>query len=167
MLSCNCTYLETGMPKLKTIYYFNQVANLIKLFYHNNLLPFQSNTITLCYKEWHFITMVKVYIVWQNLSSWEWILRHQRDGRIQDPPSLIDSLFVLLICITKNTQVSIFTNGHFQPMPFPFLSYAPSLTLLIGSSHSLSLPLHLTPPLFSLLWFHINTPMILWDSIIE
>jgi hypothetical protein len=58
---------------------------------------------------------------------------------------LIDSLFILLIYIAKNTQASFFTNGHFQPTPFPFLSNAPSLTPLIYRSLSLSLPLCLLP----------------------
>ncbi len=53
-----------------------------------------------------------------------------------------------------NTQVSIFTNDHFWPMPLPFLSNALSLTPLIhcslSLSLSLSLPLHSLPTLFSL-----------------
>jgi hypothetical protein len=66
----------------------------------------------------------------------------------QDLSLLICSLFVLLICFAKNTQVSIFTNGLFQPTPFPFLSNATSLTLLICHSLFLSLPSSpLTPPL--------------------
>ncbi len=86
--------------------------------------------------------------VWQKMLSWERMLLHQRNGRIRDLPNLIDSLFVLLICIAKNTQVSIFPNGHFQPTPFLFLSNAPSLTLLNHCSLSLSLftysPLYFT-----------------------
>ncbi len=53
-------------------------------------------------------------------------------------PKMIDSLLILLICFAKNTHVSLFINGHFLPMPYPFLSNAPSL---IPLSHcSLSLP---------------------------
>ncbi len=107
--------------------------------------------------------------LWQNMSSLEQILRHQWNCRIWDPPNLIDSLFVLLICIAKNTQVSIFTNcTHGISMPFLFLSYAPSFTLLIRCSLSLSPSLTSYSSLgFHLLWFHRNTLMILWDGIIE
>jgi hypothetical protein len=74
--------------------------------------------------------------------SWcEWMLRRQWNWRIWDSPYLIDSLFVLLVCITKNTQVSLFTNRHFQPTAFPLLSNTPSLTRLICCSLSLSSPL--------------------------
>ncbi len=73
-----------------------------------------------------------------NMSSWEQMLRHQWNRRIWDPPKMIDSLWILLICWAQNTQVSFFPNGHFQPMPFPFLSNSPSLTLLIHCSLSLS-----------------------------
>jgi hypothetical protein len=58
----------------------------------------------------------------------------------QDLSLLIDNLFVLLICFTKNIQVSFFTNGHFQPTPFQFSSNASSLTPLIRHSLFLSLP---------------------------
>jgi hypothetical protein len=51
--------------------------------------------------------------------------------RIKDLPKMIDSLFALLICIDKNCKVSLSTNGHFQPVPFPFLSNTMSLTTLI------------------------------------
>jgi hypothetical protein len=91
----------------------------------------------------------------------------------QDLSLLIDSLLILLIlliCFSKNTQVSFFTNGHFQPTPFPFLSNAPSLTPLIRHSHSLSLSLSLSaysPLCFHLLRFHINTLMILKVVVIE
>jgi len=82
----------------------------------------------------------------------------------QDLSLLIDSLFIILICFTKNTQVSSSTNGHFQPTPFPFLSNVLSLTPLIHCSLSLSLSLSLSaysPLCFHLLRFHLNTPMIL------
>jgi hypothetical protein len=60
---------------------------------------------------------------------------------------LIDVLFVLFI-----KYPGVFFNSHFsQPTLFPILSYAPSLTLLIASSLSLSLPLScLFPTMFSL-----------------
>ncbi len=93
--------------------------------------------------------------VWWNMSSREWMLRHQWNWRIWDPPNLIDSLFVLLICITKNTQVSIFTKGHFSPTPFPFsvqCFFSHSVNLLL--SFSLSLPLHVLPTLLHLLISH-------------
>jgi hypothetical protein len=49
----------------------------------------------------------------------------------QDLSLMIDNLLIILICFTKNTQVSFFTNAHFQPTPFPFLPNTPSLALLI------------------------------------
>jgi hypothetical protein len=49
-------------------------------------------------------------------------------------PRWIDNQFILLICFAKNTQVSLFINGHFQLTPFPFLPYTPSLTPLIRCS---------------------------------
>ncbi len=53
---------------------------------------------------------------------------------------------ILFISIAKNIQVVFFTNSHFKPMLFPFLSYVPSLTLLICYSLSPSLsPSLLTP----------------------
>jgi hypothetical protein len=66
----------------------------------------------------------------------------------RDLSCLTDSLLILLICVTKNTQVSFFTYGHFQPTPFPHLSDALSLTLLICLSLSLSLSAY-SPTLFS------------------
>ncbi len=67
----------------------------------------------------------------------------------QDLSLLTDSLLIPLIFFTKKTQVSFFTNGHFQPAPFPLLSNAPSLTLLLSLPFSLSLPLCLFPSPFS------------------
>jgi hypothetical protein len=71
-------------------------------------------------------------------------------------------------CMAKNTQMFNFSNDHFWPTPFPFLSYAPSLSMLIHWCHSLSLSplLPQLSTLFHLLWFLINTPLIWWDSII-
>jgi hypothetical protein len=85
--------------------------------------------------------------LWQNIALREWMLCHQRNWRIWNPPNLIDRLFIRLICITKNTQVFNFSNGHFWPTPFPFLSNAPSLTLLIHCSLSLSPSISINPPL--------------------
>ncbi len=106
--------------------------------------------------------------VWWNMSLWERMLRHQRKLKNSKMPNLIDSLFVLLICIAKNTQVFNFNNGHLWPTPLSFLSNTMSLTPLIRCSLSLSLCLllHLFPTLFHLWYFHINTPLILWDRII-
>ncbi len=89
--------------------------------------------------------------MWRNIALWEWMLEHQKNPRIWNPPNIIDSLFILLICITKNTQVLDFSNGHFWPKTLPPLSYAPSLTLLIccSLSFSLSFLLHQLPTLFS------------------
>ncbi len=60
----------------------------------------------------------------------------------QDLSLMIDNLLIILICFIWNTQVSFFTNAHFQPMSFPFLPNTPSLALLICCSlflsHSLS-----------------------------
>ncbi len=82
---------------------------------------------------------------------WERMLQHARNWRIWNLPNLIDSLFVLLIPISKNTQVSFLTNDHFWTTPFPFLSSALCLTLLIRCSLSLSQLLLLLPTLFLLL----------------
>jgi hypothetical protein len=79
----------------------------------------------------------------------------------QDSSPLIDSLWILLIqliCLIKNTQVSFFTNGHFQPTPFAFLFNAPSLTPLICCSLSpYSFSSAYSPLCFHLLQFHITT----------
>jgi hypothetical protein len=83
----------------------------------------------------------------QNILSWEGMLRHQQNWRIRDPPKLIDSLFVLMICIDKYTQVFDFTNGHLLPTPWPVLTNAPSLTPLICYSLSLSPSLSSDSPL--------------------
>ncbi len=92
----------------------------------------------------------------------EWILWQQIDRRIWNPSHFDWQLFVLLICIDKNTQVFNFTNGHFWPM----------LLLSVCSSAALCLPLQpfsLTPhsilPVENLR-IHINTLLIWWDSII-
>ncbi len=80
---------------------------------------------------------------WKNLRPTQDLISH-----------LIDVIFVLLIWPFWNTQVSFFNNGHFQPMPFTFLSNALSLTPLIHCSLSLSLPLSIYSPLcFHLLTF--------------
>ncbi len=77
--------------------------------------------------------------------------------RIRWIPNLIDSFFVLLICNPINTLVSIFTNGHFWPTPFPFLSNAPSLTPLTRCSLSPSLsPSPCTP--------HSVSPVVIWHK---
>ncbi len=81
-----------------------------------------------------------------NMLSWEQMLQHLWNWRIWDPPNLIGSLFVLLICIDKNTQVFNFTYSHFWPTPFPFLTNALSLTSLIGCTVSLSLSLSSDSP---------------------
>ncbi len=100
--------------------------------------------------------------LWQNTLSWERMLRRQWNGRICDPPKMLNSLLIVLICFAKNTQVSFFTNGHFQPMPFHFLPNTPPLTLLICCSLSLFPTLSAYSPIsFHLLQTHINTPMIL------
>jgi len=85
-----------------------------------------------------------IVILWWNMSTWDWMLRRQWNGRIWDPHKMIGSLLILLICFAKYTQVSFFTVGHFQPTPFPFLSNALSLTQLICSSLSLTLSLSLS-----------------------
>ncbi len=85
-----------------------------------------------------------------NMLSWEQMLRHQWSLRFLDPPDLIDGLIVLLICIDKNTQVYNYTNSHFWPTLFQFLTNTLSLTLLICCplSLSLSLPLLWLPTMF-------------------
>jgi len=82
-------------------------------------------------------------------------------------PRLIERLFVPLICITKNTQVFDFFNGHFWPMPFPFLSNAPSLSLSLYMLIRLSLSLSPSTP-HSVSPFVISNKYLLiwWDGII-
>jgi len=102
-----------------------------------------------------------------NMLSWERMLRHQWNGRIWDPPDLIGSLFVILICIDKNTQVYNYTNSHFWPTLFQFLTNTLSLTLLICCPLSLSLSLSSDSPLcfhlcqfrWILLWFYEMVPL--------
>jgi len=74
--------------------------------------------------------------VGQSIALSEQMLRRQINRRISGAPILIDSLFVLLICIDKNTQVFNLTNGHFWPTLFPYVTNASSLTPL-----SICLPL--------------------------
>jgi hypothetical protein len=96
----------------------------------------------LIFEEWKFINWFlrgifwhwTILVWWPNIALWERILRHQRNWRIWNPPNLTGSLFVLLICITENTQVFNFSNSNFWPMPLSFLSNAPSLALLICCS---------------------------------
>jgi len=77
-------------------------------------------------------------------------------------PRWLTVYLILLICFTKITQVSFFTNSHFQPMPIPFLTNAHSLILLIHCSHSLSTSFSSHSPLhFHVLYYPINTVTIL------
>ncbi len=103
------------------------------------------------YLLWAFLlptgTLNKMHMLWQNILLWERMLQHQRNRRIWNPPNLIDSLFILLIHITKNTQVYNFSNSHFWPMPPPFLSNIPRLTPLIHCSLSLSPTSSINSPL--------------------
>ncbi len=129
--------------------------------------------LSLCWVLGHqFLKILFVFkVLCWDIVLWERMLRHQRNWRIWNPSNLIDSLFIKLICITKNTQVFNFSFGHFWPTPLPFLSNPPSLTLLICCSLSLSLsPSLLTPHSISPVTNshkHLNTALILWDGIIE
>ncbi len=107
-------------------------------------------------------TLPVVVAQWRSGETWERMLRHQWNGRIWDPPKIYPFWLTAYWFVTKNTPVSLCTNGHFQPTPFPLLSNAPSLALLIHRSLSISPPFSACSPLcFHLLQFHINTPMIL------
>ena len=74
---------------------------------------------------------------------------------------LIDVVFVLFFWSVWNCQVSLFSDGYFQPTPFLNLSNAPSLTLLFCLSLSLSPPLSVYSPLcLHLSPFDVNIPTI-------
>ena len=114
------------------------------------------------------LIIVLIVELWWNIALWERILRHQKNWRIWNPPNLIDSLFTLLICISNNTLVFYFSNGHFWPTLFLFLTNNPSLTPLIHCSFSLSLlPSPLLPTPVSPLEIWYKYPLVLWDGIIE
>ncbi len=54
--------------------------------------------------------------LWKRIVLFERMLLRQINRGISEPPKiLIDSLFVLLIYVPKNTQLFDFTNGHFDP----------------------------------------------------
>jgi hypothetical protein len=76
------------------------------------------------------------------------MLECQRNWRIWNPPNLIESLFIQLIWVAKNTQVSNFSNVPFWPTPLPLLSNTPSITLLIRCSLAFSHSSINSPTLF-------------------
>ncbi len=110
-------------------------------------IPYKFNKCILIHK--HRIVMVSYVtsetILWWNIALWDWMLRHQKNWRIWNSPNLIDSLFILSSCFTKNTQMFNFSNCIFWPTPLPFLSNTPSLTLLNRCSLSLSPSLSICP----------------------
>jgi hypothetical protein len=99
-----------------------------------------------CTGQFNELAHIQIYL-WLNIALWERMLWHQRNQRLWNPPNVIDSFFVLLICITRNTQVSIFSNSHFWPTSLPFLSSALSRTWLILCSLSLSPSFYINSPL--------------------
>jgi hypothetical protein len=122
----------------------NHVATFNRVTFHRN--PKGAWSLVKC----HF--MAKHGVIWENVAVPD-ELRNFWTTQI-----LIDSLSVLLIYVSKNTQVFDFTNSHFDP---GHLSSQPMLLLSLSSnpllSVSLSLLSALFPSVFYLSPFHINT----------
>jgi hypothetical protein len=115
---------------------------------------------------WHWAQMKgNCFSFWWDASSWEQKSEHQWTKEFKT----CQKIYPFDWFTVWNTQVSFFTNSHFQPMQFPFLSNALSLTQLIRCSLSffLSLYLYLVPTLFHLLPFDTNTLMILYALLLN
>jgi len=93
--------------------------------------------------KWPKTSVVKHVVMRTNVEA---LVKQKNLRPTQDLSLLIFSLLNRLICFTKNTQVSFFTNSHLQPTPFALLSIRISHPINLSLSFSL---LCLVPTLFS------------------
>jgi len=117
-------------------------------------------------EHYQWLCQSKSQLRW-NIALWEQMLRHQKNWRIWNSPNLIDSLFVPLICVYKNTRVfhlpTVISKTH-ATSNCNHCSFSHSINPLLAVS--LSGLSALLPIQFYLFVFHINTLLIWWDGII-